>query len=189
MDTLKTARVTANLSQRVLAKRAKVAYKTLQMLESGEGKNPSLEVLGKLAKALSLCAPQFLDHVEGYFAHLPDSIYIISRKILQEGDTSWKTHLFDFVDAFRRTHDTALISEPPHPALSPCISALIAATVETLCDDAKTSAPLWCSAIAPLPNPWFVSGLENLKASAVLESPVYFRSRNIFVLASFLARA
>lgn len=189
MDTLKTARVAANLSQRVLAKRAKVAYKTLQMLETGEGSNPSLEVLAKLAMALSLCAPQFLDHVEGYFAHLPDSVYIISRKILQDGDKSWKIHLFNFVDTFRTTHDPQLILDQPHPELSPAITALIAATVETLCDNAKMPAPLWCNAIAPLPNPWFVSGLENLKASALLESPVHFRSRNIFVLASFLARA
>lgn len=189
MEALKTARTTANLSQRALAKHAKVAYKTLQTLESKDGGNPSLEVLAKLAKALSLCAPQFLDHVANYFTHLPDSIYIISRKILQNGDVSWKTHLFNFVDAFRTTHDTKLISDPPHPELSPRIAALITATVETLCDEATISAPLWCNAVAPLSDPWFVSGIENLKASALTESPVHFRSRNIFVLASFLARA
>lgn len=188
MESLKIARMTANLSQRALAKQAKVAYKTLQMLESGEGSNPSLEVLAKLARALSLCAPQFLDHVADYFAHLPDSIYIISRKILQDGDISWKIHLFNFVDAFRKRPDEKLISEPTHPELSPAITALITATVETLCDDATIPAPLWCNMIAPLPDPWFVSGIENLKASALLESPVHFRSRNIFVLASFLAR-
>lgn len=189
MEALKNARMATHLSQRTLAKQAKVSYKTLQMLESGEGSNPSLEVLSKLAKALSLCAPQFLDHVASYFAHLPDSTYIISRKILQDGDASWKTHLFNFVDALRSSHNTQLIAEPPHPELSPAITALIAATVETLCDEVKLQIPMWCSAIPPLPNPWFVSGIENLKASALIESPVHFRSHNIFVLESFLARA
>lgn len=189
MESLKSARLSANLSQRALAKRAKVAYKTLQMLESGEGKNPSLEVLTKLAKALSLCAPQFLDHVDDYFGHLPDSIYIISRKILQEGDYSWKTHLFNFVDAFRRSRNEQLISNPPHPDLSAPMAALIAATVETLCDELRIQSPLWCIAIPALPDPWFVSGIENLKATAILESPIHFKGRNIFVLASFLERA
>jgi hypothetical protein len=40
-----------------------------------------------------------------------------------------------------------------------------------------------------LPDPWFVAGIENLKASALVESPVQFRRNNIFVLGNFLSRA
>jgi hypothetical protein len=40
-----------------------------------------------------------------------------------------------------------------------------------------------------LPAPWFVAGVENLKASALVESPVQFRRNNVFVLGNFLARA
>lgn len=183
------ARMAAQMSQRTLAKRAKVAYKTLQILESGGGSNPSLEVLAKLAHALSLCAPQFQSHVAEYFAHLPDSVYIISRKIKQDGNKSWKIHLFNFVDAFRRNPDLSLIADPPLSAISAPIAALLASTVETLCGDQHMTAPSWCATIAALPEPWFVAGIENLKATALIESPVHFRSRNIFVLASFLERA
>jgi DNA-binding XRE family transcriptional regulator len=188
METLKMARIAAHMSQRTMAKQAKVAYKTLQLLESGEG-NPSLEVLTKLAKVLSLCGPQFQSHVAEYFVYPPDSVYITSRKIMQDGKKSWKIHLFNFVDAFQRNPEVSLIADPPHSAVSAPIAALLASTVETLCDDHHMIAQPWCSIIAALPEPWFVAGIENLKATALIESPVHFRKRNIFVLASFLERA
>jgi hypothetical protein len=34
-----------------------------------------------------------------------------------------------------------------------------------------------------------VSGVENLKAMALVESPAWFRRRNVFVLGNFLNRA
>lgn len=40
-----------------------------------------------------------------------------------------------------------------------------------------------------LPEPWFVAGVENLKATALVESPLPFRRNNIFVLGNFLSRA
>ena len=49
--------------------------------------------------------------------------------------------------------------------------------------------PQWTAAVGCLDRPWFVSGFESLKASALVESPVPFRSRNVFVLANFLERA
>jgi hypothetical protein len=39
-----------------------------------------------------------------------------------------------------------------------------------------------------LEEPWFVTGIENLKAMAIVESPVFFRRRLIFVLENFLSR-
>ena len=39
-----------------------------------------------------------------------------------------------------------------------------------------------------LDKPWFVSGFENLKSTALIESPLNFRKRNIFVLGNFLTR-
>jgi hypothetical protein len=40
-----------------------------------------------------------------------------------------------------------------------------------------------------LPRPWFVAGVENLKATALVESPLPFRRNNVFVLGNFLSRA
>ncbi len=62
-------------------------------------------------------------------------------------------------------------------------------TVETVCAEVSLPSPGWCCGVEALDSPWFVAGIENLKASALIESPVRFRKRNIFVLANFLDRA
>jgi transcriptional regulator with XRE-family HTH domain len=49
---LKALRTQRGLSQEVLAKRVKVTQPYLAMLESGAFKNPTLDVLKRLAKAL-----------------------------------------------------------------------------------------------------------------------------------------
>ncbi len=66
--------------------------------------------------------------------------------------------------------------------------ALLASTVEMLCDEARLEPPEWCAAVPALPEPWFVAGMEGLKVLALAESPVHFRKRNIFVLGNFLSR-
>jgi hypothetical protein len=48
--------------------------------------------------------------------------------------------------------------------------------------------PQWTWDIPSCKEPWFVSGVENLKAIALAESPVFFRRRKIFVLENFLQR-
>jgi hypothetical protein len=102
---------------------------------------------------------------------------------------SWKVHLFDLVDRFRRDRDTRLIESGPIADLDGRLLALLASTVETLCDECGAPPPSWCRGILALARPWFVSGIENLKAMALVESPVRFRTRNIFVLGNFLSRA
>jgi len=49
--------------------------------------------------------------------------------------------------------------------------------------------PWWANRPLVLAEPWFVSGMENLKATALVESPVQFRRNNVFVLGNFLSRA
>ena len=53
----------------------------------------------------------------------------------------------------------------------------------------KISPPKWAQSMTALNKPWFVSGMESLKASALLESPLGFRAKNIFVHENFLERA
>ena len=97
--------------------------------------------------------------------------------------------MFDFVDAFRRGREKALVDRPPVEELPGRLQALLASTVEALCAELALPPPTWCAGIAGLAEPWFVSGIENLKAMAIAESPVWFRKRGIFVLANFLDRA
>jgi hypothetical protein len=110
-------------------------------------------------------------------------------KIACDGFDSWKTHLFDFVDEFRRTIDARLIMLSPPSGTDDKIAALMASTVRALCEEVSIDAPSWALRRRFLPKPWFVAEMKSLKASAILEAPIQFRANNIFVLDNFLARA
>jgi hypothetical protein len=105
-----------------------------------------------------------------------------------DGFASWPLHLFDAVDGFRRTRDPELVRSAPVEPFDPRLRALVGSTVETLCAELALEAPSWCRAVDSLDRPWFVSGVENLKATALVESPARFRRRNLFVMADFLER-
>ncbi|MGA1823909.1 MAG: hypothetical protein ACMUIP_04525 [bacterium] len=65
-----------------------------------------------------------------------------------------------------------------------------AATVEELCYRNKLPIPDWVFARQYyLQEPYFVGGLETLKAFLIAESPLSFRRRNIFVSENVLERA
>jgi transcriptional regulator with XRE-family HTH domain len=57
---LKILRQTKGLTQEELAKKAKITHAYLSMLESGAKRNPSLEVLQRLAKALGVSVGELL---------------------------------------------------------------------------------------------------------------------------------
>ena len=69
------------------------------------------------------------------------------------------------------------------------LQALCASVTEALCRELSMAPPAWCAGIPALDAPWFVAGIENLKAMALVESPAWFRARRIFVLDNFLSRA
>lgn len=100
---------------------------------------------------------------------------------------NWLIFLMDFVDDFRYTQNPAAIAEPLQPADSQ-LDALLASTAEYLCDELGVEAPAWLAEVPACQTPWFVSGIENLKAIALAESPLRFRIRKIFVLENFLSR-
>ena len=53
-DNVRKARKKAGLSQDKLAREAGVAYNTVVKIESGENKNPTIETLRNIAKALDV---------------------------------------------------------------------------------------------------------------------------------------
>jgi len=176
------------LSQRELALKAHIAYKTLQLIESGKH-DPKLSTLEKIAKALDYPEGIVESAISHYLSLEHDSIRLISLRICQNGEASWKIWLFNFVDAFRRNPGKKLIDLPPVSQISLRIQCLLASTVEALCAEVGMEAPSWCFGIGALPEPWFVAGVESLKPMALVESSVYFKKRNIFVLNNFLDRA
>ena len=100
---------------------------------------------------------------------------------------NWSIYLMDFADDFRYYKDPSAISTPVKLTAGR-LDALIASTVEYLCDELGIKVPDWVLKAPPCKDPWFVSGIENLKAITIVESPVYFRRRKIFVLENFLSR-
>lgn len=100
---------------------------------------------------------------------------------------NWSIFLMNFVDDFRYYKNPAVIAEPIQPAAQP-IDALLASTSEYLCDELGLAPPAWLANVPACKILWFVSGMENLKAIALVESPLRFRIRKIFVLENFLSR-
>lgn len=115
------------------------------------------------------------------------SIPIISQNTMT--DSNWKIHFFDFVDYFRKNPDERLILLPPVPGLGEKEAALLKSIVCSLCDEKGLDIPEWAKETHWLKEPWFVSGFKSLMATSILESPVYFRRNNIWVLANFMSRA
>lgn len=99
----------------------------------------------------------------------------------------WRIWLMDFVDDFRYYKNPQMIAEP-FTRTDDKIDALLASTVEFLCDESGMEVFDWISEIYPCREPYFVSGIESLKATAIVESPLRFKTRNIFVLENFLSR-
>jgi len=99
----------------------------------------------------------------------------------------WKIALMDFVDDFRRTKDPLAVAEN-FELNDERKDAVLAAVIETLCDEMEIAVPEWLEDIPACREPYFVAELENLKATAIAESPARFRIRKVFVLDNFLVR-
>lgn len=143
----------------------------------------------KISQALGLPKHAVAGAVEDRLRRETDSVGDISERILQAGGDSWPIFLFNFVDEFRRRPHPELVASPPDPRIPERLRCLIASTVETLCEEAGLQPPDWCWQARPLADPWFVAGVENLKALALVHSPLHFRKRNLFVLDNFLSRS
>ena len=108
------------------------------------------------------------------------------NKILED-PRWWRVSLMDFADDFRYHKNSEAIAEP-FVLSDEKIDAVLASTAESLCDELDLPIPFWLSKISACREPYFVSGLENLKAAAIVQSPLRFRIRKIFVLENFLSR-
>jgi len=93
----------------------------------------------------------------------------------------------DFVDDFRYYKDLKAVTEPFLPS-DERMDALLASTAESLCDEIGVTPPDWLRDIPACRDPYFVGNIQNLKAISIVESPLRFRIRKIFVLENFLSR-
>lgn len=110
-----------------------------------------------------------------------------TRKRMDQDPQWWQIPLMDFVDDFRRNKDPEAVREPFGQG-DEKMDAVLASVAESICDELKLPVPEWLNAVPACTEPYFVSGLENLKATAIVESPLRFRIRKVFVLENFLYR-
>lgn len=110
-----------------------------------------------------------------------------TREKIRQDSQWWCIHLMNFVDDFRYYRDPGAIKEP-FELSNDRMDALLASTAESLCDEIEIEAPLWLAEIPACREPYFVGDIQNLKAISIVESPVRFRMRKIFVLENFLSR-
>ena len=120
-------------------------------------------------------------------SYVPSTIKQARRDMLRS-KKNWEIPFFNFVDDFRYCKDPSRLLPEPLKLRNPRFDALLASTVEALCTELHLPTPAWVWEVPGLEEPWFVTGIENLKAIAIVESPVFFRRRLIFVLENFLSR-
>lgn len=171
-------------SERVLADKAQVSRTTLRSVAAGDT-SITLKNIQATTEALGLSLTILASPV---VMNADFSTIAVSLKVIRDGPLSWKIHFMDFVDEFRRSLDPRLFLLSPSKELSLRLQALLGSMVITLCDDAEMMAPEWATKRFDLPTPWFISEMENLKAMALLESPLAFRRNNIFVHSNFMER-
>jgi hypothetical protein len=109
------------------------------------------------------------------------------REQINADPQHWCIYLMDFVDDFRYYKDRRALAES-FVLAGDKMDALLASTAEALCDEMGFAAPEWLAQVPACDEPYFVSGFENLKAISIVESPLRFRLRKIFVLENFLSR-
>lgn len=186
MRLLAKLRRAKNLSEREVAAAADIARETLRSCER-DPRAVRGDVVDSVAHVLA--RDVLLAIVPDRPARSEVSTVAVSLNIVRDGFESWKIHLMDLVDEFRRSYDVRLLLLPPVSSLDDRLRALMASVCHVLCEEAGIDRPDWVRRQYYLPRPWFVSGVESLKAMAIVESPPEFRGNNIFVLENFLRRA
>jgi len=171
------------ISERDLASRSGVSRGTLRAVLRGSN-GVSIGNLDSIFTTLGIKTSDYslpLKNAPSEFSTAVVSFQVAS-------DQLWKVHYFNLVDTFRATLDMSLLVLPPVTHTPLRLKALLASIVCSLANEVDQVAPDWARNPYFLDDPWFVSGIENLKASAIQESPVWFRRNNIFVLSNFMNR-
>ena len=173
------------ISERELSSKAKISRSNLRNIEN-PNKNLNFRSLSLAASALerrvlALVVPETKCSTEF-------STIAIALAVEGDGFDSWKIHFMNLVDEFRKTLDPRLILLSPHKSFDRKLYALMASIVSELCKEVQIDCPDWANKIYFLDQPWFISGMQALKAMCLVESPLNFRKNNIFVLKNFLNR-
>ena len=106
MELIRTIRQRCGLSQRVLAQRAGLSFRGVQLLES-PAHDARLSSLERVVQAFGLPRSGVRRAVARVLLEPPGSLFCASLRILEDGEESWRHHLMDSVDAVRRSRSAA----------------------------------------------------------------------------------
>ena len=115
---------------------------------------------------------------------------ITLKELLETQDYAFASS--NFIDSFRRDYDPKKIEDSilELENINDVQKALMAATVDQLCNEVKMDRPDWVYDPSTfLKKPYFAMNAKgNLRLILLQESPRWFRSRNLFVSANCLER-
>ncbi len=89
--------------------------------------------------------------------------------------------LNEFLTGLSASEFKLAVSAFPEVQLDAYLSNYIAAMVEHAASSKRAEAPPWTATVNPLEEPVFGSTLQSLRLHLLTNSPVAFRSRNIFI--------
>ena len=117
----------------------------------------------------------------------------VAHELASGDDPAARRLAFDFVATFDRAtpeERPTLVEETPAPCGDSRFDALLAAIVEHVCSRAGLDPPAWVEeAHRFLGTWWFVSGLRTLHATALVDSPISFARRGVFICDGALSYA
>lgn len=175
---IRTNRMRARLSQRELARRAGTSPATLSRYESGQI-DPTIGTLNRIVAACARPRRRW-----------PSLASLGPVMGAEEDDrTVWRL-VGEFLDDSRTSDDDELlrsVMQPPLPTASSRTDALLAAIAEHICVERKLAPPPWTQIPVESVPWWFVAGSRFVKR-ALIESPISFARRGIFITAGALER-
>ena len=170
----------SGLSQRGLARAARVPPSTVSRIEAGDV-DPTIRMLERLVAA-SGCVLDLDARDDG-----PS----IARLSLRSGARGLDWTAARGVADWATQHPPAvpaMCAAPPLATGSLAVDNLIAAMAETLADDVEMPAPWWCRRIPPLAEPWEAPGTPTMRHRWRQSTPPRFAARNVWCASNAIWR-
>lgn len=106
----------------------------------------------------------------------------------QENNSYVLAEINDFLSRLPAHELMEAVTYPPTTKLSPYVLNYLTAMIEQACYNKNIQLPDWCRTVQALPEPHFITEMKSLRMHLLLNSPPFFRNRNIFIDSSIGGR-
>lgn len=188
-------RASSRLSLRALAERSGTSSATLSNYEQGT-KEPRLSTLERLASAAGArldvrILPDLARSLRGRGSAAATATNVLRAVESGEDGVAFRSclELFEALRTVPSDGVRLLTVDAPILTGDERYDALIAAVVEDCCVNRAVATPPWVYEPQRSVQPWYVAGLNSLRADADRETPPVFRRHGVMILAQEFARA